>query len=73
MPIVFGGAVSVTAAYSTWQLDNSVSVSPLLWIGMLMVVVGVIVVARNTPHAHAKPSAVDHAVVAPAEPVKDAM
>jgi uncharacterized membrane protein len=71
MPIVFGGAVSVTALFSTWRLRDSATISPLLWVGMALVVVGVIIVARNTPHAHAKPKAVDHAAVAPVEPVND--
>lgn len=53
MPIVFGGAVSVTALYSTWRLWGHVQVSPVLWVGIAMVVVGVIVVATNTPHGHA--------------------
>jgi uncharacterized membrane protein len=58
MPIVFGGAVSVTAFVSWYRLKESVTISPVLWAGMAMVVVGVIIVARNTPHGHAaaKPS-----------------
>ncbi|QDV70669.1 hypothetical protein Poly24_43950 [Rosistilla carotiformis] len=58
MPIVFGGAVSVTALYSTWRLWGHTQISPALWGGIAMVVVGVIVVATNTPHGHAaaKPS-----------------
>ena len=60
MPIVFGGAVSVTALFSTWRLRDHVSISPMLWVGMAMVVVGVIIVARNTPHGHAKPKTDNH-------------
>ena len=53
MPIVFGGAVSVTAAYSTWRLWGQTQISPALWAGMVLVVVGVVIVAINTPHGHA--------------------
>ncbi|WP_417732867.1 hypothetical protein [Rosistilla oblonga] len=53
MPIVFGGAVSVTALYSTWRLWGHVQISPVLWVGIAMVAVGVILVATNTPHGHA--------------------
>ncbi|MCR9200801.1 MAG: hypothetical protein NXI04_19360 [Planctomycetaceae bacterium] len=58
MPIVFGGAVSVTALFSVWKLKDH-DISPMLYVGIALVVVGVIVVARNTPHGHApkKPAA----------------
>lgn len=52
MPIVFGGAVSVTAIVSLIQLRGQATASPMLWVGMLMVVVGVVLVAMNTPHGH---------------------
>lgn len=51
MPIVFGGAVTVTALVSVFRLHESVS--PLLWVGMLLTVMGVVIVAKNTPHGHA--------------------
>jgi len=53
MPIVFGGAVSVTALVSVIRLHAGTTVSPMLWFGMLLTVTGVILVARNTPHGHA--------------------
>ena len=53
MPIVFGGAVCVTAAFSAWKLWGHTTISPALWVGMVLVVIGVVVVARNTPHGHA--------------------
>lgn len=53
MPIVFGGAVCVTAVFSAVRLWGHTSISPALWVGMALVVVGVVVVARNTPHGHA--------------------
>lgn len=61
MPIVFGGAVSVTAIVSIIKLraHGSVDINPVLWAGMALTVVGVILVAMNTPHGHgaAKPKA----------------
>lgn len=53
MPIVFGGAVSVTALVSVLRLHAGSSVSPMLWVGMLITVIGVVMVAMNTPHGHA--------------------
>ena len=65
MPIVFGGAVSVTAIVSVLRLHEGQTISPLLWVGMVLTVIGVITVAMNTPHGHApptaKPGAADHA------------
>lgn len=55
MPIVFGGAVSVTALVSVYRLRGQVTIHPALWAGMALVVIGVIIVARNTPHGHAAP------------------
>lgn len=56
MPIVFGGAVSWTAVVSMLK-HRGEAISPLMWVGMAMVVIGVILVARNTPHGHASPKA----------------
>lgn len=50
MPIVFGGAVTVTAIVSAIELKDITKTSPLLWIGMVAVVIGVVLVAANTPH-----------------------
>ena len=54
MPIVFGGAISVMAVVSIIKLrgHGPVEISPLLWVGMLLTVVGVVLVASNTPSAH---------------------
>jgi len=62
MPIVFGGAVSVTAIVSVIQLKLIREASPLLWIGMIMVVVGVSLVAIYTPHGHKAKKIPDGAV-----------
>lgn len=55
MPIVFGGAVSVTALVSILRLHGGVTINPLLWVGMALTVAGVVIVAMNTPHGHAAP------------------
>ncbi len=52
MPIVFGGAVTVTAIVSIIQMKGASHVNPLLWVGMVSVVVGVVLVAMYTPHGH---------------------
>ena len=48
MPIVFGGAVSVTGIYKATTAHEAIS--PMLWVGMALVAAGVVVVARFTPH-----------------------
>ncbi|WP_168565859.1 hypothetical protein [Crateriforma spongiae] len=78
MPIVFGGAVTVTAIVSVLRLHESVKISPMLWMGMALTFIGVVIVARNTPHGHAptKPAkghgAADHAA-SDAAPAGDAV
>jgi len=52
MPIVFGGAVTVTAIFSIIQMRDVSHTSPLLWLGMLLVICGVVLVAKYTPHGH---------------------
>lgn len=52
MPIVFGGAVSVTAIISVIQTHSARTASPWLWVGMVGVVVSIVLVAANTPHGH---------------------
>lgn len=53
MPIVFGGAVSVTAIVSVIRLHSGTTINPLLWVGIGITVLGVVMVAMNTPHGHA--------------------
>jgi hypothetical protein len=61
MPIVFGGAVSVTAITSLVLLrvfeGQTVHTQPQLWIGMALVAAGIVMVAKYTPHAAPKPAA----------------
>ena len=61
MPIVFGGAVSVTAIVSWYRLRDQVAIDPDLWLGIATVVIGVVIVARNTPHGHVPKPAENHA------------
>lgn len=52
MPIVFGGAVTVNAVAAYFSLHQGESVNPLMWIGMLLVAVGICLTAGYTPHGH---------------------
>ncbi len=70
MPIVFGGAVSITAIVSIIQLRAASTVSPWLWVGMVTVVIGIVLVAYNTHHGgpgHSKPTHGDASVSTPLE------
>lgn len=58
MPIVFGGAVTVTALVA---LRPGQDVSPWLPVGILIIAIGIVMVAYNTPHA-APPGASTSAV-----------
>lgn len=72
MPIVFGGAVSVTALVSTLKYQGNIS--PVLWVGITLVVVGIILVSMNTPHGPAhKPDETETSqhTTAPADPAPD--
>ncbi len=59
MPIVFGGAVTVNAIAAYMHLHEGETASPLMWVGMALVAVGICLTAGNTPHGHApaKPAA----------------
>lgn len=57
MSIVFGGAVTVTALVSAWMTRGQHETKPLLWVGIVGILVCAVLVAYNTPHAApAKPS-----------------
>ena len=65
MPIVFGGAVTITAIVSLLQTRSAATASPWLWAGMVAVVVGIVLVAYHTPHGgpgHRQPPHEDAAV-----------
>lgn len=58
MPVVFGGAVTVSAIYAV-ATQRSGSTSPWLWVGIAGIAIGIVLVAYNTPHAtpHKPPAA----------------
>jgi drug/metabolite transporter (DMT)-like permease len=55
MPIVFGGAVTVTALYTLWSSRGRLHATPMLWVGIVGVLVSVIIITMNTPHAAPSP------------------
>jgi hypothetical protein len=65
MPIVFGGAVTVSALVSVWKESEHATVNPLLWVGIAGIVVCAAIVAYCTPHA-APPSKASATATAPA-------
>jgi hypothetical protein len=50
MPIVFGGAVTVSALVSAWKDYGQVQINPLLWVGVIGIVFCAAMVAYFTPH-----------------------
>ncbi len=56
MPIVFGGAVTVSALVSVYSLGDKAQTNPLLYVGVVGMFICIVIVAYFTPHApHAKP------------------
>lgn len=51
MPIVFGGAVTVSAIVAVCKEGGHVQVNPLLWVGVVGIVLCTTMVAYFTPHA----------------------
>lgn len=71
MPIVFGGAVAVSAITGYLQTRNVAGTpptSPWLWVGMVGMAVCIVIVASNTPHA--APPKKAQAAPAPATPTE---
>jgi len=50
MPIVFGGAVTVSALASVWSSRGVVQTSPWLWVGIAGMALCIVLVAYHTPH-----------------------
>jgi hypothetical protein len=65
MPIVFGGAVTVAALVSLWKESEHATAHPMLWAGILGIVICAAIVAYYTPHA-APPAAPAPATGTPA-------
>ena len=54
MPVVFGGAVTITALYTILGSGGSLKGGPLLWVGVVGMGVSAVLIAANTPHPHPK-------------------
>jgi Co/Zn/Cd efflux system component len=68
MPIVFGGAVTITAIVSVIQHRAISNTSPWLWVGIAGVIVSIVLVAYNTPHgSHGPKKHAETETSAPAE------
>jgi drug/metabolite transporter (DMT)-like permease len=52
MPIVFGGAVCVTAVVSVITSHGQAKTSPWLWVGIAGMFVCILLVTYHTPHGH---------------------
>jgi hypothetical protein len=59
MPIVFGGAVAVTALYTVVSSGGKLHASPMLWVGIVGMLISIVIITTNTPHPSpaAKPGA----------------
>ena len=51
MPVVFGGAVTITAIYTVLASGGRFHASPMLWLGIVGMLVSIVVITMNTPHA----------------------
>lgn len=51
MPVVFGGAVTVTAVSTLLLSGGKLRGGPLLWVGIAGVLLSVLLITTNTPHA----------------------
>jgi hypothetical protein len=50
MPVVFGGAVTVTALYTILASKGALSLTPQLGLGILLMLVAIVIITTNTPH-----------------------
>lgn len=51
MPVVFGGAVTVTALYTIVSSGGKLHINPMLWVGIVGMLISVVIITTNTPHA----------------------
>ena len=69
MPIVFGGAVTVTAITQFLMFRaKGAHFEPLMGVGMVLITIGIVLVAKFTPHGAHKPAGSPPAVVSTASP-----
>ncbi|HVS12285.1 MAG TPA: hypothetical protein VMV46_00035 [Thermoanaerobaculia bacterium] len=66
MPVVFGGAVTVTALYTVLASKGRLHSTPMLWLGIALMLVAVVIITRNTPHAPPEAAPAPSAEQAPA-------
>jgi len=50
MPVVFGGAVSVSAIVTVIMARGQATTNPWLWVGIVGMAICIVIVAYNTPH-----------------------
>ena len=55
MPVVFGGAVTVTALFTIYSSKGKLQATPMLWVGIVGMLLSVIIITTNTPHAAPSP------------------
>lgn len=65
MPIVFGGAVTISALYPLVTSGGQLKASPMLWVGIAGMAISVVIIAANTPHV--SPTATTTGAVARAD------
>ncbi len=70
MPIVFGGAVTVNAIAAYLKFQDA-DISPMMWVGMMLVAVGICLTAYHTPHGPGHKKGEPHAQSQPDEPTTD--
>ena len=51
MPVVFGGAVTVTALYTILTSGGRFHINPMLWVGIAGMLISIVIITMNTPHA----------------------
>ena len=60
MPVVFGGAVTTTALFTVLTSRGKLQAGPMLWLGIIGMLISVVIITTNTPHAP-PPSGESHA------------
>ena len=60
MPVVFGGAVTITALYTVYSSGGKLQARPWLWLGIVGMLASVVVITMNTPHAAPSSGANQH-------------
>jgi len=72
MPVVFGGAVTITAIYTVLASGGRLHASPMLWVGIVGMLVSIVIITMNTPHAPPGGGARQNAEASSTQPVPEA-